>query len=111
MANVTTHAPGKVHIVLDGSTDWSYIDDGGFDEGVGLKVSSIQFNPSAANDILVIRSEDVATGTKIHTLGPSAGTENLYDPNDPPQWEMPVIDATDITLSTPANASVVISYV
>ncbi len=110
MANTTTKAPGKLHIILDGATDWSYITDGGFTEGVGLKVASIQFNPSAANDILVIRSKTV-TGTIIHKLGPSSGTENLYDANDPPQWEEPMIEADDLTLSTPANASVIISYV
>lgn len=110
MANTTTHAPGKIHIVPDGSTDWSYITDGGFSAGVGIKVASIQFNPSAANDILVVRSKTV-TGTKIHKLGPSAGTENLYDANDPPQWEEPVIEADDLTLSTPANAEIIISYV
>lgn len=111
MANQTTHSSGGMHIILDGTTDWSYIADGGFAEGIGIKIASVQFNPSAANDVLVIRDKVVATGTIVHKLGPSAGTENLKDYNDPPEWEFPVIDASDLTLGTPANASVIIRYV
>lgn len=111
MANTTTHGKGVIHLVLDGSTDWSYITDAGFTSGVGLKISSIQFNPSAANDILIIRDRTVATGAIIFNSGPAGGTAPIYDPLDPPQWQMPVIGATDLTLSTPANASVIIRYV
>ncbi len=110
MANTTTHAPGLIHIKLDGSTDWSYVTDGGFNADIGIKVTSVQFNPSAANDVMVIRDKTVATGTITHNFGPAGGTAPIYDPVDPPRWERPVIDATDLTLDTAANASVLISY-
>lgn len=110
MANVTTKAPGIIHIVLDGSTDWSYVTDGGFNDRLGMKVKSIQFNPSAANDRLVIRHAVVATGTIIHDTGPAGGTAPIYDPVDPQQREFPVIDASDLVLGTPTNASVIIRH-
>lgn len=110
MANTTTHFPGGMHIVLDGSTDWSYVTDGGFNADIGIKLASIQFNPSAANDILIIRNKIAATGTIIFNSGPAGGTAPIYDPMDPPQWQFPIIDATDLTLDTAANASVIIRY-
>ena len=110
MANTTTRAPGAIHLVLDGSADWSYIDDAHFPAAEGIKIHSIQFNPSAANDILVIRNKTLITGTITHYLK-AADVGPVFEPDRFfPMWEYPVIDATDLTLGTPASASVIIRY-
>lgn len=109
MANTTIKGANTINIVLDGATDWSFITDGGFKSEYGIKIASITFNASAANDVLIIRDRTVGTGVITHKFGPANAAElNLIRYNIPPVIEFPVIDATDLVLSVPANASVII---
>lgn len=108
MANTTTVGANTITIVLDGSTDWSYETDTEFTEGI--KVSSVQFMPSAINDVFIAR-DGSASGAILHDSGVVASVRPWYDPVDPPQWERLYIDATDLTLDTAASALVIIRFV
>lgn len=109
MANTTT--VGRGTIVITGlDSDWSYSTDGGFDSDIGCKVSSIQFLPSAANDIMQIHDGGV-DGALIFDSGPAGGTAPIFKNFDPPRWVRPVIDISDCTLGTAANAKVMIDVV
>lgn len=68
MANTVTYAPGKIHIVPDGATVY----DSSLTFPNGLRVSSIFFYPSAANDVLEVRHGS-ATGTVLTKLKAESG--------------------------------------
>lgn len=109
MANTTTQGRGTVQIIgLD--ADWSYYTDGGFDEDIGMFVSSIQFNPSAASDIMIVHDGSI-DAAEIFNSGPAGGTAPIFKNFDPPRWVRPFIDISDCTLDTAANAKVLIDYV
>ena len=109
MANVTTKGRGSVTITgLD--ADWAYTTDGGFDADIGMKVSSIQFNPSAANDVMIVHDGGI-DAAEIFDSGPAGSTAPIFKNFDPPRWIRPWIDISDCTLGTPANAKVIIDYV
>lgn len=103
-ANTTVKGPGIVHLVLDGSTDWSLLTDAGLRCVV---VRAVQFNPSAANDRLVIRAGSL-TGAVVYDSNPVGGTAPWKDDDDYGGCVPLFIDATDLVLGTPASASVIL---
>jgi hypothetical protein len=107
MANVTTKGRGIITITgLD--ADWLYTTDGGFDSEVGLMCKSIQFNPGAAADRMIIRDGGLDSA-KVFDSGPAAGTVPIVEYLDG-KWVRPVIDISDCTLGagTLANCEVII---
>jgi len=73
----------------------------------GIVIRSIQFNPSAANDIMIIHEAGV-DGPNIFHVKCTADTDQRIKYFNPPLHCAPVIDASDCTLGTPANARVLI---
>lgn len=109
MANATT--TGRGTIVITGlDADWLYTTDGGFDADIGCLVSSIQFLPSAANDIMQVHDGGIDSAL-IFDSGPSGGTAPIFKNFDPPRWVRPYIDISDCTFTTAANAKVIIDIV
>ena len=109
MANVTTHGRNTVTITgLD--ADWAWNDDGGFDTSMGLKVSSIQFNPGAANDVMIIRDGGIDATALLNT-NPLTTVDPMIKYFNPPRWVRPVIDISDCTLGAAGDAEVIIDYV
>jgi len=109
MANVTTVGRGTIQITgLD--ADWLYTTDGSFDADIGCLISSVQFLPSAANDVMQIHDGGV-DGAVIFDSGPAGGTAPIFKNFDPPRWVRPVIDISDCVLDTEANAKVIIDIV
>jgi hypothetical protein len=109
MANVTTQGRGTI-VITGLDADWTYTTDGGFDAGIGCLVSSIQFLPSAQNDIMQVHDGGV-DGALIFDSGPAGGTAPIFKNFDPPRWVRPVIDITDCNLDTEADAKVIIDIV
>ena len=109
MANTTTKGRGTFEITgLD--DDWMYTTDGGYNAEIGIMVSSIQFIPSAAADRMLIHDGGVDAAV-IFDSGPAGSTAPIFKNFDPPRWIRPVIDISDCTLDTAANAKVIIDYV
>lgn len=108
-ANTVTSGAGTIKIVPDGSTDWLWNTNGGFSNSPGIKVYSIQFNPSAANDILILHNggiDDIA----IFDSGPAGGTAPIIKYYPGGKYIRLVLDASDCTFDTAANASIYIEY-
>jgi hypothetical protein len=107
MANVTTVGTNQIQITgLD--ADWSWEDDTDFIAGIWVR--SIQFLPSAANDIMIIHDKTI-DGADIFNTGPTGGTAPILEPEGIPVKMYPVIDISDCTFTTAANAKVIIDYV
>ena len=75
MANTTTYDKNNIVIVPDGSTDWVFDSDLSFSpsRGSGIIVYSLQFNPSAVNDRLIVRNRNgvkVFDATAVTTADP-----------------------------------------
>jgi len=68
MANTITYAPGRIHIVFDGST--IYDSTSAFPDG--LRITGILFYPSASGDILEVRN-GAAAATVISKLSSASG--------------------------------------
>jgi len=102
MANTTIK--GNIIQITDLDADWYGNVDANMHE---MKISSIQFNPSATDDIMIIHdgSLDGATLFKVKCV-------DTYDQRikyfDPPIWANPVIDISDCTIASPINAEVII---
>ena len=107
MANTTTTDGNFIEITLDGSTDWRWDADmdAFFRIPTGVMIRSIGFKPSAANDVMVIRENGV-DGAAIFSVKCADTTDDRVKYFNPPRKIRPVIDATDITLGTAANARV-----
>jgi len=108
MSNTTTTTGQFVEITgLDAT--WNLATDmAGFSDS-GLRVKSIQFKPSAANDIMVVRNK-TATGAKIFDVKCIDATDQrivYFDgPNGSGAQMWPYILVTDLTLSVAASAAV-----
>ena len=76
----------------------------------GLKVRAIKFYPSAANDILIVRSNS-ATGAVIAEMKDTTGGGSSDTGFDGGTWLFPYILITDQTWNTPANVKVMIVIV
>ena len=110
-ANTTTKGAGTIKIVPDGTNDWYYnvATDGGFSNTPGMKIYSIQFNPSAANDRLILHNGGL-DAIEIFDSNPSAGTAPIIKYYPGGKYIRLVFDASDCTFSTPSSASIYIEY-
>lgn len=70
----------------------------------GLAVHSIRFHPSAANDIMVVHEGGIDNAVAFYAKcsGDTDDRIQYYEG----QWMKPVIDITDCTLGTAANARI-----
>jgi len=87
--------------------DWDYTDTG-FNR---MKVKSIQWHPSAANDVLVINEEGI-DGASIFHAKASADTDTkikyFYGGG---AWMKPYIDLTDCTFGTITSTKIIFEIV
>ena len=108
MAN-TTNLEGNFIEITGLDEDWTLATDMPGFETDGLRIKSIEFNPSAVSDAFVVRNSS-ATGPKIFDVScDSVNDQKLkyYDgPNGVGQQMWPYIKIADATLDTAANASV-----
>jgi hypothetical protein len=113
MANTTTINWPFITVVLDGSTDWTLSATGDAAGSTtklssmsetGLKLNSIRFHPSAAGDIMVVH-ENGLDGADIFYAECSAGTSDKVQYYNG-AWVNPLIDASDLTLSSAAGAKI-----
>lgn len=119
MANTTTIVD-KFMQVKGLDADWGLRSDLGKEEDdSGIKVKSITFHPSAANDVMVIKqgTPGYATTAALITAKTASAPEIFYklastatgqrvEFGDKGQWMRPFIDISDCTLGTAANARV-----
>jgi len=108
-ANTTLYADGTLTIVPDGLTDWSWRDDMDYVSAAGIVVKSIQFVPSASDDRLIIHNGGIDAVVAFDS-GPTGTTPVIkYYPSTGKRIKL-VIDATDCTFDTAANARIYIEY-
>jgi len=116
MAN-TTKFNGRIIEITGLDEDWYVENDLPQFAGVGLKVKSIQFNPSAANDVMKIldtRGKKAMTppdtaAVEVFLVQCSAVTDQRIKYfGDKGSWMSPYIDISECTLNTAANAKVII---
>lgn len=106
MANNTIINGTQIEITLDGSTDWLWHTDLPDDINNGpIYLRAIQFQPSGNNDVMVIREASV-DGSAMFRCKCSDDTQDKRIEMNKFVMRRPVIDASDITLSTAANARV-----
>ena len=72
------------------------------------EVFGIEFVPSAVNDRMIVRHAGIDLACILDT-GPVINLAAIYE-KKPLIWYQPVIDITDCTLSTPANAKVIFHF-
>ena len=89
----------------DGSTDWDSEDIAGFESGI--RATRILFVPSGA-DVLVVRTND-SGGAKVFKATASAANDEQTIELDGRLRHFYIANA-DLTLATPANVSVIITY-
>ena len=104
MAN-TTSIKGNIIEITGLDADWQGSTDTGITQ---MKVSAIQFNPSAVDDVMKIRDGGTSNAVLFEVK-----CSDVYDQRikyfNPPIWADPVIDISECTLNTPANAKVIIT--
>ena len=107
MATTTTEKGGFITIIWDTAvTDWVYETElPQFPNKI--KVKSIQFNPSAANDVFVMR-EGSLVGTEIINVICADVTDQRVKYFGEGTWMKPYIEADDLTFGVLANARVTI---
>ena len=103
-ANTVTTDAGTIKIVPDGTTDWAWTSLAGANAN-GLVVYSIQFNPSAANDVLILHNGGI-DGVEVFNSGPAGGTAPIIKYYPQGKVIRLVFDASDCTFSVAANASI-----
>ena len=100
-ANSVDYDDNFISIVLDGTTDW----DSTVAFPLGIRVAAVEFYPSTANDVVVIRNK-TATGVVVFKAKSIDGGA-LALPFSKARWK-PYIKASDQTQGTPANALIII---
>lgn len=109
MPNTTKFSGKFIQITgLDADWDWA-VECTDLKDAVnlgGLKVSSIRFDPSAQDDIMVIKEVNASGAVLFYRKA-----EDVYS-NDPIRYNggrmRPFLDIGDCTFTTPANARVII---
>ncbi len=106
MANTTTVGQNTIQITgLD--ADWIYSTVMGI-AGAQCFITAIEFIPSATDDRMIIHDGGIDDAA-IFDSGPCVDEYSIkYVTFNPPKPCDPVIDISDCTLGTPANAKVVI---
>ena len=111
-ANTVTVEENTIKLVLDGTTDWTWKDEF-TDRDTGIIVYSVQFIPSAADDRMIVHTSTLDS-VAIFDSGVVTSIDSVikYFPSGAGFGKTlkPVIDASDLTLGTPANAVVYIEY-
>jgi len=104
MAN-TTVIKGNVIQITGLDADWNGSTETGLSN---MRISSIQFNPSGADDEMIVHDGGIDGVTIFHMK-----SADVYDQKiryyEPPIIANPVIDISDCTLATPADAKVLIT--
>jgi len=108
MANTTLCTRGTIQITgLD--ADWTLATDLVTYAASGILITSIQFNPSATNDRMIIHDGGIDAVQPFNVIcGSSADIKIKYF--NSPDFMWPVIDITDCTLSVAASAMVIIRF-
>ena len=106
MSNTTT-MNGPIITITGLDADWLWNSDTVFTNGI--KVHSIRFHPSGANDIMIIHDHGI-DGAEIFSVKCSGDTDDRVQYYNG-AWLRPVIDITDCTLSSAAAAKVTIHVV
>lgn len=107
MANaaVTTLGGSFVQVTYTGAgLDWSYLfSNSPFPDG--MKVYSIEFNPGAANDKLVVNEggNDGASIIHVECVDENDDKIKYFHPNG--RWMKPYIDLSDCTFGAGADAT------
>ena len=112
MANtaVTTEDGGVINITYTGTgADWYLENDLPQYADAGLKINTIQFIPSAANDICRIRNEDAA-GADIYYKKATADTDMPVVPFYG-TWKKPYITISEQTFGTPTSVKIIITII
>ena len=111
MANVVNHSAGNVDVSLDGTTDFDWTTDLPKAAPAGGKVKAIRWDPSAADDEVIVR--DGANGPRIFKGGPALGDYDkeieYYRGDERPDHGKPVspyIHANECTVASPNDAYV-----
>jgi hypothetical protein len=104
MANtsVETISPGVITVTY---TDLGLLYDSNISFPGGVKLKAIKFFPSAANDILVVRSR-IASGPIIAKMKDTTGGGSADVSFGEGLWCFPYIHLADCTYNTPANVIV-----
>ena len=105
MANVVEYGRRSFTVVPDGVSDFD-ITETKFTNGIRL--SAINFYPSAANDVLAVRDK-TATGALIHKVKDTAGSGTREMMNVSLRVR-PYIKASDQTFGTAANVRIIFEY-
>lgn len=106
MSNTTT-IQGPIITISGLDADWIWSTDTVFTNGI--KVHSIRFHPSAANDVMIINDHSIG-GPEVFRVKCSGDTDDRVQYYDG-AWLQPCIDISDCTLSTAANCRVTIHMV
>jgi len=105
MANVVTHIPTGVHIVLDGSTDLDFATY--YPNGIlwtGLELTG------SAGDEVTIRSK-TATGVPIAHIVVDTDTPGVGSEKWKEHYAFPYIKATDVILTDVTKAYLIVRYI
>ena len=107
MANTTTET-GRQITVTGLDTDWLWVTETGMKKAC---LRSITFIPSAANDRMIIHEGGI-DGAVLFDTGIVSGTDarTKYFGDDG-FWCYPVVDISDCTLGTAANAALTFEIV
>jgi hypothetical protein len=111
MANTVTMAGKFIQIIPDDTQDW-YPSSTTTGEGLGLPtdwlcVKSIQFEPSAANDALVVNEGGLDGPTIMHVVCTATTDQKIkYFGNG--TWMRPYIDDSDCTYGTATSCRILI---
>jgi len=110
-ANTTKISGSTISIVPHSTFDADWLWDTELSEHShmgGIWITAIQFNPSTANDIMIVHNGSDLDGAPLF----HSGTVPTIDPKikyfNPPKYCTPVIDASDCTLTTPETCLVTI---
>jgi len=91
----------------DAAADWVYTTEVP-QFGPGIKVKSIQFNPSAASDKLVIRDGSLTGPIRFDVTCADVTDQRIKYFGG--QWMQPYIESTEVTFGTVANVEVIIEF-
>ena len=109
MANTadTTKSGYFIQVTYSGTgADWDYSTNGGF-SGRGMKVKSILWHPTAANDILIVNDGGLDGATIVHTKASAATDTKVKYFGGAGTWMKPYIDLTDCTFGTVTSTKII----
>lgn len=109
--NTTVFGRGTINIVPDGLTDWVWRDElTGQKRKEGIRVRSIQFNPSKETDRLIIRDGRLEGAIQAFNSGPMEKPYPVIKYFYHTRLTRMVIRASDCVFETPANCMIIIEY-